>query len=107
MDVNYHYSFDTWRLRIAMASVNSEKLEELPDEMLSYTILKSVQGVAPRLGRLAFPGRAVIETPHYVGNTSRGAVPHLSQDNFKKHTDMNAVYVALEDCEYYLEDVGS
>lgn len=74
-------------------------LSQLPDEMLSFTILKASEGIAPRLGKLAFPGRSTIQTPNYVGNTSRGVIPHLSQDMFRKHTNIDAVYVPLEDCE--------
>ncbi|KAJ9664428.1 hypothetical protein H2201_005176 [Coniosporium apollinis] len=65
-------------------------LSQLPDEMLSFTILKASEGIAPRLGKLAFPGRSTIQTPHYVGNTSRGVIPHLSQDMFSKHTNIDA-----------------
>jgi queuine tRNA-ribosyltransferase len=37
-------------------------------------------------------------TPTFIGNTSRGIVPHISQDNFRKTADINGVYVPLEDC---------
>ncbi|KAK4981847.1 hypothetical protein LTR66_009660 [Elasticomyces elasticus] len=72
-------------------------LDEPPHEM--FTILKnsSKEGLGPRLGRLALQGRHAIDTPHYLAITSRGAVPHVSQDNFTRHTAINGVYVALED----------
>lgn len=70
---------------------------QLPDEMFGI-IEATGQGLAPRLGRLALPGRRVIDTPHYLGNTSRGVVPHITQDTFVRDTHINAVYVALEDC---------
>ncbi|KAK4622270.1 Queuine tRNA-ribosyltransferase accessory subunit 2 [Fulvia fulva] len=69
---------------------------QLPDEMFGI-IEATGQGLAPRLGRLALPGRRVIDTPHYLGNTSRGVVPHITQDTFVRDTHINAVYVALED----------
>jgi queuine tRNA-ribosyltransferase len=74
------------------------KLDQLPPEMLEFTLLKTTGALAPRLGRLAFPKRKNILTPAFIGNTSRGVVPHISQDNFSKTLDINGVYVALEDC---------
>jgi queuine tRNA-ribosyltransferase len=65
-----------------------------------FTIIKSAgQSLAPRLGRLALPGRQTIDTPHFLANTSRGIVPHITQDTFKRDTNLNGVYVALEDCK--------
>ena len=70
-----------------------------PAEM--FTIIKSTAtNLSPRLGRLSLPGRDVIETPHYLGLTSRGVIPHLSQDNFAQKTSINGVYAALEDCKF-------
>ncbi|KAF2204417.1 tRNA-guanine transglycosylase family protein [Delitschia confertaspora ATCC 74209] len=72
--------------------------------MLHFTLLNAAPGLAPRLGRLSYPGRKTLLTPLYLGNTSRGAVPHISQDNYQKHTRLNGVYVPLEDfIERYLE----
>ncbi|EME43681.1 hypothetical protein DOTSEDRAFT_92801, partial [Dothistroma septosporum NZE10] len=63
-----------------------------------FSIIKATgQGLGPRLGRLALPGRRVINTPHYLGNTSRGVVPHITQDTFVRDTSINGVYVGLED----------
>lgn len=65
-----------------------------------FTIVNSsATTLAPRLGRLSLPGRHVIETPHYLANTSRGVVPHLSQDNFAQQSNISGVYAALEDCK--------
>jgi queuine tRNA-ribosyltransferase len=83
------------------------KLSELPIEMLEFTISKTLGslgsqlgGIAPRLGRLTLPGRKPIQTPDFLGNTSRGVVPHISQDNFRRNEDQlgAGVYIALEDC---------
>lgn len=74
------------------------KLEQLPPEMIEFTLLKTTGALAPRLGRLALAGRKNIVTPTFIGNTSRGIVPHISQDNFRKTADINGVYVPLEDC---------
>jgi queuine tRNA-ribosyltransferase accessory subunit len=76
-------------------------LNDLPPEMLDFTILKSSAALAPRLGRVCKAGRKAILTPGLLGNTSRGAIPHISQDNFRKCTALNGVYVALEDCEHH------
>lgn len=72
-------------------------LTQLPPEMLEFALLKTSGALAPRLGRLTLPGRKTILTPGFLGNTSRGAVPHISQDNFRS-VSINGVYVALEDC---------
>lgn len=74
-------------------------LGQLPPEMLDFTILKSAGTLAPRLGRLSVPGRKTILTPAFIGNTSRGIIPHISQDNFAK-CYVDGVYVPLEDCTY-------
>ena len=74
------------------------KLDQLPPEMLEFALLKTTGALAPRLGRLSLPKRKTILTPGFLGNTSRGVVPHISQDNFAKSLGLNGVYVALEDC---------
>jgi queuine tRNA-ribosyltransferase subunit QTRTD1 len=79
------------------------KLDQLPAEMLEFTLLKTSGSLAPRLGRLSFPGRKSILTPAFIGNTSRGVIPHVSQDNFRSSADVGGVYVALEDCTYLCE----
>ncbi|CAK3938872.1 related to tRNA-guanine transglycosylase family [Lecanosticta acicola] len=72
------------------------KLSQLPDEM--FTLIKSSsQTLGPRLGKLALTGRRVLDTPHYLGNTSRGVVPHITQDTFRRDTDISGVYIGLED----------
>lgn len=53
---------------------------------------------APRVGMFALPGRKPVHTPHYLSLTSRGAVPHLTQDVIRDHTSINSLYIALEDC---------
>lgn len=77
-------------------------LSKLPPEMLDFTLLRTTGALAPRLGRLSLPGRKPILTPGFLGNTSRGVIPHISQDNFRKSTNLNGVYVALEDCKYII-----
>jgi queuine tRNA-ribosyltransferase len=65
-----------------------------------FSIVKSTAGSsAARLGRLSPPGRRPIDTPHFLANTSRGIVPHITQDTFKRDTNLHGVYVALEDCK--------
>lgn len=82
-----------------MDPANHPKLGQLPDEM--FTIIKAASnGLGQRLGKLALSGRKAIETPHYLGITSRGVIPHITQDNFARSTSISGVYVGLEDCKY-------
>ena len=75
-----------------------------PAEM--FTIVKSTAAtLSPRLGRLSLPGRNAIETPHYLGLTSRGVIPHLSQDNLARLSSISGVYAALEDCEFLASSI--
>lgn len=66
------------------------------DEMLSFRLLAPATS-GPRLGRLAARG-VQIDTPAFIAPSSRGVVPHLSHDNLRDHTAIQAAYVALEDC---------
>lgn len=82
-----------------MADLNAQKLSQLPDEMRISFLTSAIARNGPRIGTLKLPGRTVIQTPHYVGNASRGVVPHLTQDMQQKHSKIRAVYVGLEDCK--------
>ncbi|OAA66146.1 tRNA-guanine transglycosylase family protein [Cordyceps fumosorosea ARSEF 2679] len=62
-----------------------------------FTSSAAVPGTAARLGRLALPGRAAIDTPNYTSVASRGAVPHLTPDNMTRYLPPGPVYMALED----------
>ncbi|WPH03882.1 Hypothetical protein R9X50_00676500 [Acrodontium crateriforme] len=76
--------------------IEGENHSQVSDDM--FSILKSPSaGIGPRLGRLSIPGRHTIETPHYLGITSRGAIPHISQDTFARDAHIQGVYVPLED----------
>lgn len=68
---------------------------------MGFEILKGAvkNGAAARLGRLAFAGRLPMDTPNYIGITSRGALPHLTPDTVSKHLPATGAYMALEDCE--------
>ncbi|KAF1962521.1 tRNA-guanine transglycosylase [Byssothecium circinans] len=78
-------------------SPTASNLDQLPPEMLDFTILKTTGALAPRLGRLSVPGRKTVLTPGFIGNTSRGIIPHISQDNFGKCGGFEGVYIPLED----------
>lgn len=52
-----------------------------------------------RLGTLSVNGRRTINTPHYIALSSRGTVPHLTQDMMRDNTAITGIYAALEDCE--------
>lgn len=78
----------------------NHSLGQLPEEM--FTLIKtSSQSLGPRLGRLSLAGRKQIETPHYLANTSRGVVPHITQDTFRRDTHISGAYYALEDCKSF------
>lgn len=55
-----------------------------------------------RSGKLSLPNRATVDTPHYFAVSSRGCVPHITQDMARKNTGIKGIYVALEDCECLL-----
>ena len=75
-------------------------MEQLPPEVLSFRLLAPAAiDIQPRLGELFHPNRIPIETPHYIALSSRGAVPHLSQDMMRSSTSIKGIYAALEDCE--------
>ena len=67
-----------------------------------FDVLKSLNGdrITARLGRLAVPGRNVIQTPGFFGVATRGAVPHLTPDNVFQHKPFQGTYLALEDCTW-------
>jgi queuine tRNA-ribosyltransferase len=69
---------------------------------MRFEILKTAlkDGATARLGRLAFAGRLPIDTPNFIGVTSRGALPHLTPDNVDKHLQVSGTFMALEDCEF-------
>ncbi|KAH7067867.1 tRNA-guanine(15) transglycosylase-like protein [Paraphoma chrysanthemicola] len=74
-----------------------ERLAQLPPDMIEFTLLKTTGALAPRLGRISLAGRKTILTPAFIGNTSRGIIPHVSQDNYRKSVTLNGVYIPLED----------
>lgn len=78
----------------------SSRLTQLPSEMLSFTITRAVALSTPRLGRLSLAGRKDILTPAFIGNTSRGAISHLTPDIQAQHTSIGGVYMAVEDCAH-------
>jgi queuine tRNA-ribosyltransferase accessory subunit len=83
-----------------MGSLKSRSASELPDEMMSFMLAQfESNSLGPRLGRLLRHGRTPLQTPLYVATTSRGVVPHISQDVLQRHTSISAAYIALEDCK--------
>ncbi|KAH0152695.1 hypothetical protein KCU67_g9755, partial [Aureobasidium melanogenum] len=63
--------------------------------MFNFTTASTSSAV--RTGLLSLPNRQAIKTPHYLALASRGAVPHLTQDNVTKHTNICGAYMAAED----------
>jgi len=66
---------------------------------LTFTVQPSSSPDTARRGILQCPNRNALHTPHYIAVSSRGVVPHLTQDMIEKHTDIKGAYYALEDCE--------
>lgn len=58
-----------------------------------------IQGDQYRLGELALAGRQKVQTPNFFPLTSRGSIPHLSQDMMRDHAPVAGIYTAIEDCE--------
>ncbi|KAI1799501.1 tRNA-guanine transglycosylase [Daldinia bambusicola] len=74
-------------------------MAESSSENVMFNILKTiaVEGGVPRAGRLALPKRNPIDTPNYIGLSSRGSIPHMTPDVISKHVELNGSYMALED----------
>jgi queuine tRNA-ribosyltransferase subunit QTRTD1 len=100
-DTNLQTSLEKSSTRKMAEGAAIRNLDQLPPEMIEFTLLKTTGALAPRLGRIALAGRKTILTPAFIGNTSRGVIPHISQDNFRKSVDVNGVYVPLEDCMHH------
>ncbi|KAK5084387.1 hypothetical protein LTR05_005463 [Lithohypha guttulata] len=76
----------------------TERAPSLPPEMFSFVLRHGDYSKAGlRLGQLTVQGRSAISTPSLVIPTSRGVIPHITQDTVSKLTRLSAVYVALED----------
>ena len=90
-----------------MDSSMAEKLSQMPEEMLAFTIESAIQRSGPRLGTLAVKNRTPVLTPNYVSTTSRGVVPHLSHDNVLRHTKIRSMYFGLEDCRSRIHTISA
>ena len=85
-----------------MAAESQEQSAQDLDKPLSFDLqVQEPSNNESRLGTLSLHGRKTINTPHYVALTSRGTVPHLTQDMMRDNTEIQGVYAALEDCESY------
>ena len=84
---------------VSMVDLNVQTLSQLPNEMRIFSLISTTARNGPRLGKLSLPTKSNIQTPHYVGNTSRGAIPHLTQDMQCANSTTKALYMALEDCK--------
>lgn len=67
---------------------------------LSFNLEEAIaEGSEARVGTISVHRRSPIQSPHYLALSSRGAVPHVSQDMMRDNTALMGVYVGLEDCE--------
>jgi queuine tRNA-ribosyltransferase accessory subunit len=89
-----------------MADPLDKVQDDLAGDRLHFSILKASGNVSnnadssggPRLGQLKYHRGSTINTPNFIALTSRGVVPHISQDNFASKTEIEGVHIALEDC---------
>lgn len=69
-------------------------------EMLNFVLKNGeFRKAGLRLGQLTIQGRPSRPTPTFIASTSRGVIPHITQDVLSKLADIPAVYIGLEDCE--------
>ncbi|PTB62837.1 tRNA-guanine transglycosylase [Trichoderma citrinoviride] len=81
-----------------MSASNRDDTPEMAGRKIFELVSSAaLDGSAARLGRLSLPGKKAMDTPNFFALTSRGAVPHLTPDNLKRHTSLSGVYMALED----------
>lgn len=81
------------------AKMAAEEAARLRSDMLSFVLRKGELARAGlRLGQLTIQGQAAIATPAFIACTSRGVIPHVTQDVLSKLTRLSAVYIGLEDC---------
>ena len=78
---------------------NSPPNRSILFQLLQSTLDDAKADLSPRCGNLTLPKRDPMPTPNYIAITSRGAVPHLSQDMMRDQTSIDGVYAALEDCK--------
>lgn len=77
----------------------TEDATSVPAEMLSFVLRQGEFAKAGlRLGQLIVQGRPAIPTPAFIAPTSRGVIPHVTQDILSKLTRVPALYIGLEDC---------
>ncbi|KAL5404207.1 hypothetical protein PMIN04_012632 [Paraphaeosphaeria minitans] len=92
-----HHPIGSGAVGIMSQGRPTPEVSQVPREMVDFEVLKTTGARAPRLGRFTLGGRKPILTPAFLGNTSRGVIPHMSPDNFGRYAGSNGVYVALED----------
>ena len=79
----------------------SEMLRFSTRPLQNVSTIASALHVQPRLGSLLMKNKSPIETPHYFVASSRSVIPHVTQDNVVKHTNINLAHFAIEDCAYF------
>ena len=79
--------------------MSTEKYISAAEKIVPIFATRNPYGQGPRLGTLSLPGKTLIKTPHFLALTSRGLIPHITQDNLKAHVNARSVHIALEDCK--------
>jgi len=86
----------------------AEEAGRLPSEMLSFVLRQGeLARAGVRLGQLTIQGRPAIATPAFIACTSRGVIPHVTQDVLSKLTRVSLVYIGLEDCTCMISQYGA
>ena len=80
-------------------TMSTEKYMSAAEKLIPVFATKQPYGQGARLGTLSLAGRKPINTPHYLALTSRGLIPHITQDNLKSHFNVRSVHFPLEDCK--------
>ena len=79
---------------MASSSANGSSTEHVSFELLNA----QTKDNDARLGCLYFRERPPLQTPHYLAISSRGCVPHITQDMMRDQTSIRGIYAAFEDC---------
>ena len=80
--------------------MNTEKYINTAEKFVPVFATRNPYAKGPRLGTLSLPGRKPIKTPHFLALTSRGLVPHITQEILKAHINARSLHVSLEDCKH-------
>lgn len=82
-----------------LESVHITVMDSDNNESIIFHVQSPLEAAGARVGSLTVHNQQTIKTPHYIAISSRGCVPHVTQDNLCRRTGVCGMHVALEDCE--------